>query len=972
MRNASLSAVLLVAISILVDAPSRAQETAPGPRSPSEEAATFQLADPALVVELVASEPDVTSPVALAWDADGRLYVAEMNDYPIGPEAGRIRRLEDRDGDGRYETSVVFADKLRFPNSVLPFRDGVLVTAAPDLLWLRDSDGDGRAETREVIYTGFGEGNQQLRANGLTWGLDNWIYGANGRNDGEVQRVGKENEPAVSLRASDFRFRPDFSELQALPGQSQFGLAKDDWGERFLSWNTIPIRHALLDAAAVRHSPRLSAHAIRDIADPADRGEVFPIAPRPQTFNAERTDYYNALCGLTILRGGALGEAYRGNAFVGESLTSLVHRRVLVPDGPTFVSQRGEARKEFLAAADPWFHPVFCGTGPDGALYIADFYRRWVEHPQFVADESQRQQVDWREGAAHGRIWRVRRRDSAAKTDAGPCLNSATAAELVRTLEHDNGWHRDTAQRLLVERQDRTSIPILRAMCAHGEAPLTRLHAMYTLDGLNALTSGDVAAGVGDRHPNVRRHAWRALSRLESPEAFWRRLSDAIPIENDPGVQFELAFLLGRANGAAKAPLLAAMSKHTGSDHWVCLAISAGLEDCAPEFLREFASGKADEPSAFAREQLELLEQAAMIATEREPVLEHNVAMKLLVTPAKSLAPAAQRAIFVGLARALASRQESLRQLIQLPPAGQEIQAKQLSSLLGTALHDALDGDAPDDDRILAIQTVALGGTTLNARALLELLSPARPQPIQSATATALGELTDPELAADLFAAWSEYSTSTRQTLAVAALRTPVTAAGLLAAVAEGEIPAVEIDATTRDALLQHPQAAIRAAAEKVLAAARPEPRQQVLEEYQAALTLTGIASHGEQLFREHCASCHVMRGVGRRVGPDLSGIGSRSKENILQDILDPSQQATPNYLSYSAISADGRVYAGLVSAETTESVTLRQAEGMEVTLKRAELESLHASGASLMPAGFEQRLTVQDIADLLAFLHAP
>ena len=252
-------------------------------------------------------------------------------------------------------------------------------------MFLRDSDGDGVADERRVVFTGFGEGNQQLRANGLVWGLDNWIYGANGRSDGLVRRPDDRPQNGVSIRTRDFRFRPDGSHFEPVIGQSQFGQTRDDWGNRFLSWNTIAIRQTLFDEADLARNPQLAGHAVVNLADPADSGEVFPLAPRPQTFNRESTNHYNALCGLTIFRGDALGAEKKGQAFVGESLCGLVHHRALTPRGPTFLSRRVESGKEFLAGADPWFHPVFLATGPDGALYVADFYRRWVEHPQFVA-----------------------------------------------------------------------------------------------------------------------------------------------------------------------------------------------------------------------------------------------------------------------------------------------------------------------------------------------------------------------------------------------------------------------------------------------------------------------------------------------------------------------------------------------------------------------------------------------------------
>ena len=210
------------------------------------------LADPALTIELVAAEPEVASPVAIAWDEDGRLYVAEMLDYPDAKTSGRIRMLEDRDGDGRYEHATVFVDGLPFPNGVLPCFGGVLVTAAPNIWFFRDVDGDGRADERRVLLTGFGEGNTQLRVNGLSWGLDNWIYVANGRSDGDLREPTDPLARAVSIRRRDVRFRlsprtgpgdlrpqgrrggvPRLVGLEAIAGFSQFGLASLRLGRPF-------------------------------------------------------------------------------------------------------------------------------------------------------------------------------------------------------------------------------------------------------------------------------------------------------------------------------------------------------------------------------------------------------------------------------------------------------------------------------------------------------------------------------------------------------------------------------------------------------------------------------------------------------------------------------------------------------------------------------------------------------------------
>ena len=248
--------LMLAAIAL---ASARAATQPPGkPLTPQQALSSFYFADEELAIELVASEPEVVSPVAIAWDADGRLFVAEMLDYPNATNGGRIKLLEDRDGDGRYERATAFAEKLPFPNGVLPWNGGVLVTAAPDILFLKDNDGDGRADERRVLLTGFGEGNQQLRVNGLFWGIDNWVYGANGRSDGEIQRTDKTGSRTVSLRGKDFRFHPDSGEFEVIAGRSQFGATPDDWGNRFLSWNTIPIRHEVLPERYLNRNANLA------------------------------------------------------------------------------------------------------------------------------------------------------------------------------------------------------------------------------------------------------------------------------------------------------------------------------------------------------------------------------------------------------------------------------------------------------------------------------------------------------------------------------------------------------------------------------------------------------------------------------------------------------------------------------------------------------------------------------------------
>ena len=390
----------------------------PGPLSPAASLACFDVV-PGHVVELVAAEPLVFDPVAICWDDDGRLFVAEMSDYPNGDGGGRIVTLTDTDGDGTIDTRTIFAAGLPFPNGLLAWNGGLLVTAAPDILHLVDRDGDGAAESSEVILTGFQAGNQQLRVNGLCAGPDGWVYAANGRSGGSITSPKRPDAPAVSIDRHDLRFRPDTGEVEAVAGFSQFGLAFDAQGNRFSNWNTAPIRQVVfpLDVAS-RHPLSAPPSDMEVLEDPVQQNRLFPISGTPTTFNREPTDAFNASCGLSIDRGSRL--APRGCAYVCEPLLNIVHRRELVPVGVAFEARRpaGEETREFLASRDPWFRPVFTVTGPDGALWICDFYRAWVEHPDFVRAEL-RDGVDWDEGKDRGRIWRVRPADEAPRRGDG-------------------------------------------------------------------------------------------------------------------------------------------------------------------------------------------------------------------------------------------------------------------------------------------------------------------------------------------------------------------------------------------------------------------------------------------------------------------------------------------------------------------------------------------------------------------------
>jgi len=495
---------LLVSLLILSWSPKISADDAP---TVAAEQASFQLADPNLSISLLAAEPAVASPVAVAWDEFGRLYVVEMTDYPADGSGGQVKRLEDRDGDGIYEHATLFAEKLAWPSGVLPYKGGILVTSAPNLLYFKDTNDDGKADVREVVLTGFGEGNQQLRVNSPTWGLDNWITMANGRSGGAVRKPGDDPARAVNIPRNDIRFQPMTGEIQAIAGFSQFGLPRDNWGDRFPSWNTVPIRHVVLENQSVNGTTQPGL--VADILDLNDGGRLYSQAPAQKRFNAESVAYFNATCGPVINRDGGLGPNYVGDALVCEPLSSLVHRRRLIPDGPTFKAVRVEEGREFLASAHPWFRPVNLANGPDEALYLVDFCRAWVEHPAFVP-EKQRNSVDFREGHQRGRIWRIHdKNEKDVKHIQWP--GALKSAELAALLEHENSWCRDTAQRLIVERQDKNAVDELKRIVGESKNPVAVAQALWTIQGLGALSQDLLKQAVRSPDEKVRRQAVRLM-----------------------------------------------------------------------------------------------------------------------------------------------------------------------------------------------------------------------------------------------------------------------------------------------------------------------------------------------------------------------------------------------------------------------------------------------------------------------------
>src|SRR5579871_1887937 len=416
-------------------------------------------------VEIFASEPLVFDPVEMVFDENGKVYVCEMLDYPDDPPAGkparsRIVMLEDTDGDGKPDKRTVFAENVLEVSGIMPWKGGLIVTSAPDILYFKDTDGDGKADVRQVLYTGFPKVNPEARVTNPRYGIDNWIYVANDGQNGRITSPEHPDRPPVLVRGADFRFHPQRGVAEPASGPTQFGMSFDDWGNRFMSQNTIHIRQVVVPMQYLIRAPLVEVDRVsQDISDHGQgEARMYPLT-QPQKWRRERTQlrqqrynenklnrteqvggWFTAATGNTVYTGDVFPKEYWGNSFTGDVSANLVHRDVLIPDGVTFTAHRAEAASEFLRSTDIWFRPCNFANAPDGNLYLTDIYREFIETPESIPEEIKKYMDFW-SGSDKGRIYRIVPNHPMRARDLKPNLGKASTAELVAQLSSTNGWH---------------------------------------------------------------------------------------------------------------------------------------------------------------------------------------------------------------------------------------------------------------------------------------------------------------------------------------------------------------------------------------------------------------------------------------------------------------------------------------------------------------------------------------------------
>ncbi len=961
--------------------------------SPSD----FQL-DARLEIRLWAAEPDVIDPVSLAFDESGRAYVAECRDYPYGtgPDGkvgSTIRLLEDRDADGRVDRSVVFARNLSYATSVTPWRGGILVAAAPDILFLKDTDGDGVADVREVVLTGFLRGVSDSLVNGLRFGPDNRIHGANGGNGGRL-RAGRGGAALLDLGENDFAFDPDTGQVERTGRTGGgFGLVFDAWGRAFTTYNIDHIQHRFLDYADYADRPGFpDGPTTASISDHGEMARIFPISTavtRPN--HPEQSGHFSAAGGMGFLGAHDWPEDLRDSVMVCDVVGNLVHRDVIHSAGAGFTARRaaGEQDHEFIANRDPASRPVGLECGPDGALYLLDMHRNVIEHPDYIPAKLRARQ-DVRAGADRGRIWRITPKGSPRLDRARP--DTGQDAVLVGLLGHGDQWWRITAQRLLVERQSRQVAPALRRRLSStgtpAANPLERVHVLWTLDGLHELTAADLRIALADPAEGVRAAALK-LTRLGQPT-----LSALAPqvrsLTSDPSarVRFRAALALRSAPGAETVRSLSELIHRDSGDPWIRRAVLASIE--GPGKARLLASVLSDRDFASRpAAELALGELAESFAADPATQSDSFPEVMSLIRPES--ARELRLALIRGLSRGGERREEKPRwtdpmnqACARLAIAAEDEELAEVWKLgalggspgidpnrLATARFRASDATLKPEARAQSIALLAFDETADST--LVQLMDGREPAEVALAAFQQIRLRPAPAVGSNLVARWRTFGPALRPRMLGLLLERRNFHEPLVAALESGRVTVGELnlDLEQRRRLLRSGAKAIAQRASKFFGDEEYSNRRRVVDEWMMKLPAEGQASRGRGIFTESCAGCHRCAEIGQRVGPDLAGAAHRSVEDLLGNILDPNMAINPGFVTYQVETRDGDTHTGLLAVDAVDSVTLVQAAGQKAVIPRREVKRMESTGHSLMPEGLESGRTPQDLRDLIEFIQS-
>ncbi len=917
----------------------------------------------------------VIDPVALAWDERGRLFVVEDRGYPTGPgkgnpPAGQVVMLEDTNGDGKYDHRTVYVDGLTFPNGVLPWNGGIYVTCAPYLYYFKDTNNDGKADLKQTVFKGFQDlSTTQLRVSHPTLNLDNWVYLTSGLTAAKVTSPARTNSAPIFLNRTDGRFRPGTDEIEECAGTAQFGQSFDRFGRKFICSNRNHIQQVVLQTRYSKRNPNFSfAEVVEDIPEHGAASRVYPLSANITTA-AFHTGYFTSACGLLVFLGTALPDEYRGNSFTCEPAGNLVHRDVLTPNGVTYVARRAFPTNEFLASPDNWFRPVNLATGPDGALYVCDMYRKTIEHPDYLPEHT-RKITDFESGKDRGRIYRIAGRHNRPTTARRVDLGQRSSKQLVSELENPNLWWRMTAHRLLLERGDQQAVEPLSKLLKKSQSPEARVHALRLLQRLNGLSDTLIERALLDPEAAVREHGLElAETKLTNSPALAQRVL-ALADDPDARVRFQCALSLGEFPDDKIVPALNRIVTQNPEDRWTRTAALTAVHDREYLFFRQLLPIVRKSSNSHLPGLIGELARALAIAA---PETQLTQLLREILQPAEASDIPWQLAALGGVGEGLRSRSGSTKEACALTCWTDKVQGlpERVNALLTEARQAARDSKAPLAQRLNAANLLGQADFSIGGPPLEELLDPQQPAELQSAAIRSLSRMPDPAVGPVLVKRerWNAYTPAVRDVVLAVLLSQTNLVHCLFTAIEAGDVPPWTVNADRRTALMKNKDEAIRQRATALFKEMTAGDRMKVYEECKTVLTLKPESKNGHTVFQKNCITCHVVAGEGKLVGPDLTGIRNQPADVLLLHIIVPEYEILPLYTSYNVETREGDAFTGLLTAETPDQITLRMAQAVDQQIPRSHIASMTTSRLSLMPQELEKAMSKQDLADLIGFL---
>ena len=958
-------------------------------------------------IELFASEPDIGGkPICMAWDERGRLWIAETYDYPneLQPEGkgrDRIRILEDTDGDWRADKFTVFVEKLSIPTSITFHRGGVIVHDGLRTLYMKDTDGDDVADEKTVLFTGWSQGDTHGGVSNFQYGLDNWIWAMQGYNNSNPSVKGEQQQ---SFRQGFFRFRPDGSELEFVrsTNNNTWGLGISEEGIVFGSTANrnpsvyMPIANRYYERVR-GWTPSLTLGTIADT-------HLF----KPVTKKVRQVDQhggYTAAAGHSLYTARTYPQEYwNRTAFVNGPTGHLVGTFVLKSRGSDFHST---SPFNLLASDDQWTAPIMSEVGPDGNVWVIDWYNYIVQHnptPRgFKTGKGNAYETDLRD-KKHGRIYRVVYVGEDAQRAATDAQNvnlvNATPKQLVATLKHPTMLWRKHAQRLLVERGRLDVLPALIELASEPSVDAIGLnvgaiHALWTMHGLGAFDGSypeaTAVATTALRHASagVKRNALQVLPRTTAS-------TDAVlstGMLSEPDAQVRLAAFLALSDlpptPSSGATILSAIQRPANvGDRWIPDAAVSAAAAHSDGFLSALAES-ARAPSS------NVLEAARIVAEHyaRGGPVDSVAAIVAQLSQADSTIA---DTIIGGLARGWPVGTEAkldkqveadLEQVLpRLSPGSRGLLVKlargwgstrfeKYAREVASSLLRQLDDDTLAREERIAAARQLVAFQPLDKQVVVELLNRLSPQmspKLAVGIVTALRSSESPEAGHLLVGRFRGLTPQTRVAGISVLLSRPRSTEAFLDAVDQGRVKLAELSLDQKQALAAHPNAQVRRRARQLLNRGRvlPNPdRQKVLAQLLPITKETGDPVAGKVVFTKQCAKCHMHSGEGNRIGPDLTGMAVHPKTELLTHIIDPSSNVEGNFRVYTVVTADGLVLNGLLASESKTAIELFDAEGKKKVVLREDIDELVASPKSLMPEGFEKQVKRKEITDLLEFL---